>query len=407
VSSWGGSRSAAVTGCAVAVMLALISVPVTMASGGGAPESRRSAASDPQGASVRFASSGEHSEIRKSIPIATRKWGKKRVAMTIPPSRLPRLHGGDVLRTAGEVQLSTTCVDFNAVRCIGRRYAFSPQEDARIVLASRRGATGGHHAMSVAQSKSLRCHQPLPNRNHHCVLVFPPTATKIRHPGVLPCRLNACRLNLVVEADNPHARPGQVVLVGADRPNGTVRQDKGRLSATILHGAVEAKRFRTAHRRSRAVPIAPSGKRGRRVIYSQRLNELHKGDVLEAAATHLVTIASLRYPAFVGTDMILARGPRAVSSAGLPRQVATGNGDLTEQNGFNCTHGPSAYRSPCHTRKAGAVRIVRNVQREGRSVPLWVNVVAAGAPKGAVPRSGDRMRVLPRGGLVIRRFRAE
>ena len=114
----------------------------------------------------------------------------------------------------------------------------------------------------------------------------------------------------------------------------------------------------------------------------------------------------MRYPAFIGTDMILARGPRAVSSAGLPRQVATGNGDLTEQNGFNCTHGPSAYRSPCRTRKAGAVRIARNVQRDGRPVPLWVNVVAAGAPKGAVPRSGDRMRVLPRGGLVIRRFRA-
>jgi hypothetical protein len=396
----------AVAGCAVAATLALIAVPVTTASGGGAPDSPRSAAPQPRGASVRFASSGENSEIRKTIPIATRKWGKKRVAMTIPPARLPTLHQGDVLRTTGEIQLSTTCVDFNAVRCIGRRYSFSPQEDARIVLASRRGATGGHHAMPIAQSKSLRCHQPLPNRNHHCVLVFPPTGTKISHPGLLPCRLNDCRLNLVVEADNPHARPGQVVLVGADRPNGTVRQDKGRLSATILHGAIESKRLRTAHRRSRAVPIAPSGKRGRRVIYSQRLNQLHKGDVLEAAATHLVTIASLRYPAFVGTDMILARGPRAVSSAGLPRQVATGNGDLTEQNGFNCTHGPSAYRSPCRTRKAGSVRMVRNVQRDGRPVPLWVNVVAAGAPKGAVPRHGDRMRVLPRGGLVIRRFRA-
>jgi hypothetical protein len=387
-------------------MLALTTATVTAASGNGAQGSGRSAAPKPAGASVRFASSGENSEIRKSIPIADHKWGKKRVAMTIPPSRLPALHSGDVLRTVGEVQLSTTCVDFSAVRCIGRRYSFSPQEDARIVIASRRGATGGPHAMTVAQAKSLRCHQPLPNRNHHCVLVFPPAAMKIRNPGQLPCSLNACRLNLVIEADNPHARPGQVVLVGADRPNGTVRQDKGRLSASILHGAIDSKRLRTAHRRSRAVPIAPSGKTGRRVIYSQRINQLHKGDVIEASATHLITIASLRYPAFIGTDMILARGPRAVSSAGLPRQVATGNGDLTEQNGFNCTHGPSAYRDPCRTRKAGAVRIVRNVQRNGHSMPLWVNVVSAGAPKGAVPRHTDRMRVLPRGRLVIRRFRA-
>ena len=355
---------------------------------------------------MRFASTGNHSEIRETLPIAEHKWGQKRVAMTIPPSRLPTLRRGDVLRTTGEVQLSTTCVDFKAFRCIGRPYAFSPREDARIVLASRRGATGGDHVMAIAQARSLRCHQPLPNRNHHCVLVLPPTETRIRHPNRLPCRPADCRLNLVVEADHPRARAGQVVLVGADRPNGTVRQDKGRLNATLLHGPVDSKRFRTAERRSRSVPIAPSGKAGRRVIYSQRINKLRKGDVIEASARDLLTIASLRYPVFMGTDVVLARGPHAVSSAGIPRQVATGNGDLTEQNGFNCTHGPSAYRDPCRTRKAGAVRVVRNVRRHGHPVPLWVNLVAAGAPKGAVPRHGDRMRVLPRGELVVRRYRA-
>ena len=202
------------------------------------------------------------------------------------------------------------------------------------------------------------------------------------------------------------ARDGQVVLVGADRPNGTVRQDKGRLNATVLHGHVDAKRFRTAARRSRSVPIAPSGKTGRRVIYSQRINKLRKGDVLEASARHLISIASLRYATFIGTDVILGRGPHAVSSAGLPRQVATGNGDLTEQNGFNCTHGRSAYESPCRTRKSGAVRIKRNVQRHGRTVPLWINVVTAGLPKGTTANSGDRMRVLPDGELVVRRYRA-
>jgi hypothetical protein len=180
-------------------------------------------------------------------------------------AQLAALHKGDILRTTDEVQLSTTCIDFNAVRCIGRHYAFSPREDARIVLADRRSAMGGDHVMAIAQARSLRCHQPLPNRNHHCVLVFPPTETKICHPNRLPCRADACRLNLVVEADHPRARDGQVVLIGADRPDGTVRQDKGRLSATVLHGRVDSKRFRAAARRSRAVPIAPSGKAGRRV----------------------------------------------------------------------------------------------------------------------------------------------
>jgi hypothetical protein len=276
---------------------------------------------------------------------------------------------------------------------------FSPREDARIVIAARRGATGGGHVMAIAQADSLRCHQPLPNRNHHCVLVFPPTKTKIRHPTRLPCRPAACRLNLVVEADHPRARDGQVVLLGADRPNGTVRQDKGRLNVTLRHGHVQSKRFRTAARRSRFVPIAPGGKSGRRVVYSQRINRLRKGDILEASARHLISIASLPYATFIGTDVILARGPHAVSSAGIPRRVASGNGDLTEQNGFNCTHGPSAYRNPCRTRKSGGVRIKRNVQRHGHTVPLWVNVVTAARP-------GDHMRVLADGELAVRRYRA-
>jgi hypothetical protein len=387
-------------------LLGLSVVSVALAAGGGPPDSGRTPASEPRGQVLRFATSGDHSEIRERVPIAEHKWGKKRVAMTIAPTQLPALQRGDVLRTAGEVQLSNTCIDFNAVRCIGRRYVFSPREDARIVLAARRGATGGDHVMAIAQAESLRCRQPLPNRNHHCVLVFPPTKTKIRHPKRLPCRPDACRLNLVVEADHPRARDGQVVLVGADRPNGTVRQDKGRLNATVLHGHVDSKRFRTAERRSRSVPIAPSGKTGRRVIYSQRINKLRKGDVLEASARHLISIASLRYATFIGTDVILGRGPHAVSSAGLPRQVATGNGDLTEQNGFNCTHGNSAYESPCRTRKSGAVRIKRNVQRHRRAVPLWINVVTAGLPKGTTARPGDRMRVLADGELVVRRYRA-
>lgn len=398
----GAARSSAIAGCATTAILAAAFGPAALASGGGS-QPARSAPTKAAAPSVRFASSGDHSEIRKRLPIADHKWGQKRVAMT---ARLPTLRKGDVLKTTGEVQLSTTCVDFDAVRCIGRRYAFSPREDARIVLAARRRAAGGDHVMAIAQARSLRCHQPLPNRNHHCVLVLPPTETKIRYPKRLPCRPDACRLNLVVEADHPHARNAQVVLVGADRPDGTVRQDKGRLNAAVLHGRVDSKRFRTTARRSRAVPIAPSGKTGRRVIYSQRINELRKGDVIEASSRHLITIRSLRYPVFIGSDVVLARGPHAVSSAGIPRQVASGNGDLTEQNGFNCTHGPSAYRDPCRTRKSGAVRITRNVRRRGHSVPLWVNVVSAGAPKGGVPKHGDRMRVLPRGELVVHRYRA-
>jgi len=357
---------------------------------------------------VRFATTGDRSEIRDTVPIGQRKWQKARVVMSIGPGELPTLHRNDILRTTAEVQVTTTCIEFGAERCIGRPYRFSPREDARIVLASRRQATGGPHAKTIAQTRSVRCHQRRPQRNHHCVLVFPPESTRIRHPHRLPCRPSACHLNLVLEADYPRARDGQVVLVGADRPNGTVRQDKGRLNAILLHKQVPPpKRFRTAKRRSRSIPIAPSGKNGRRVIYSQRVNHLKKGEVLEASARHLVTISSLPYPAFVGTDLILAHGRNAVVPTGIARGAVSSHGRLTEQNGFNCTHGPSAYRDPCRTRKAGAVRIQRNIARNGHPIPLYVNVVCAGKAKLTQPAPDDHMRVLAKGALVVKRFRAD
>ena len=403
--SSGSGRPGTIAWCAAVALLVLVAVPVATASGDG---TFRHKGTQPSGASeggVRFATSGDHSEIRERVPIARRKWAKKRVAMTLGPAKLATLHRGDILRTSAEVQISNTC-DFNAVRCIGRHYAFSPREDARLVIADRPGATGGRHATVIAQADSLRCRQRAADRNHHCVLVFPPKPTTIRHPRQLPCRPGACHLNLVLEADDRHADDGQVILVGEDRPNGTVGQDKGRLSAIILHGSVPpAKRFKTRKRRSRSIPIVPSGKAGRRVIYSQRINHLHKGDVLEASASHLVTISSLPYRAFVGTDLIVARDPHAISPAGIPRAVISGHGDITEQNGFNCTHGPSAYRSPRLTRKAGAVRVRHTPARHGDSIPLYLNLVAAGAPKGTT-HADDHMRVLPGGALKVRRFRA-
>ena len=182
---------------------------------------RRPDASKPPRGSVRFATTGDNSEIRRAVPIARHKWAKKRVAMSLGPGALPTFHRHDILRTSAEVQVTTTCVDLGTPRCIGRHYGFSPREDARIVLANRRKETGGKDAKVIAETHSVRCHQQRPNRNHHCVLVFRPEPTRIRHPHRLPCRPSTCHLNLVLEADHPHARDGQLVLVGADTPSGT------------------------------------------------------------------------------------------------------------------------------------------------------------------------------------------
>jgi hypothetical protein len=338
-------------------------------------------------------------EIRKTVPIARNKWDKKRVVMSLGPRRLPTFHRGDVLRTSAEVLISNTCIVFYAARCIGRHYRISPREDARIVLADRRLRSGDRHVRTIAGTDSLRCHQPRPDRNHHCVLVFPPARMKLRHPHHLPCRPDACHLNLVLEADHPRARHGEVILVGADRPDGTVRQDKGRLNAIVLHGQVPPPAsFHTGRRVSSVVPVAPAGRRGRRVVYSQRINRVRRGDVLEVSARHLVTISSLPYSSFIGTHVILARGRHGVAAS--PAY------EITETNGFNCTHGPSAYRDPCRTRKFGALRVHHTVIRDGRRAPAYVNVVVAGKAKRASPQPGDRLHVLAGGSLAVRRYRA-
>lgn len=392
--------------CAAFGVVLLSAAPAGAGPGHG-PKAGDPASSKPARGSVRFATTGDNSEIRRVVPIARRKWAKKRVVMSIGPGALPTFHRHDILRTDGEVQITTTCVDLGTPRCIGRHYGFSPREDARIVLANRREASGGEGTKVIAETHSLRCHQERPQRNHHCVLVFTPKPTTIRHPHRLPCRPSTCRLNLVVEADHKHARDGQVIVIGADTPEGTVRQDKGRLNAITLHKHVPPpKRYRTANVRSHSIPIAPSGKAGRRVIYSERINNLRKGDVIEASARHLVTIASLPYPSFVGTDLILSRGPHSVSPTGVAKGAISTSGHLTEANGFNCTHGASAYSSPCRTTKAGAVRIRHTIAQNGHSIPLYLNVVCAGKAKRAQPQPNDAMHVLSDGALVVRRYRA-
>jgi hypothetical protein len=74
---------------------------------------------------------------------------------------------------------------------------------------------------------------------------------------------------------------------------------------------------------------------------------------------------------------------------------------VTAANGFNCTHGASAYRTPCVARKAGALPIVR---RPGHG-PYYLNLVSRSKPKHSGGEPGDVARVLRRGFLAVTRYR--
>jgi hypothetical protein len=365
------------------------------------PEQPLASRGDP--AQTVFAeTTGGGSERIDVLPITRRPEQEPRVVMSLGPSDLPALERGDTLAALAEVQVTTTCVD-RTERCIGRPYSFSPYASAKLVLATGKGVTGGRRAVSLARPKSVHCGQQRPHRNHHCVLTFQHARKRVTNPTALPCPADVCFVNLVVAAYNPEAQPGNVIVIGADRPDGSILQDKGRLSVVLSKRASAAPQHqRTSRRVHGRVPVT----RGDdwTSVYSIKFSNLRRGDILVAVAKQRTSISPVPYNVFVGTRIILAGRRDAARANRLSRRVSSLSGQFTEGNGFNCTHGRSAYRTPCISRKAGLIEIHRPPTRRGRPVPMFVNVVSHLRPKLAAPGSDDYARVLSGGALEVRRY---
>jgi hypothetical protein len=322
--------------------------------------------------------------------------------MSLGPRHLPRLHRGDVLETASELQITTTCY-LPERRCIGRRYRFSPKTTARVLLARSGHATGGRGTEALSHVQSIRCHQKRPNRNHHCVFAFH-TRLRVDRPSRLPCPRERCFINFVAQAHHPRARRGNVEIMGADTPSGHVRDDSGRLNAVVLRRPRNARTYASRRERRRRLPLG--SEHPNRVVYSVKVPHPKRGQVLVALARERTGLDGLPYPAFIGSSLILARRPTAARPGPLAASAGTIRGTLDEATGFNCTHGRSAYRTPCRTRKAGAVRIRRSVHRGGHPIPLYVNLVSHGLAKVAQPpkAGGGEPRVLNGGFLRVKRY---
>lgn len=346
--------------------------------------------------------SGTKSELVKTIPITRSAKPSRTTVMSV---RLPDLSDATRIELAAEVTVTNTCV-LPGPRCIGRRYGFSPAVGAQLRVAGRRGATGRRGTVALTDRKTLRCGQRRPNRNHHCPIVFGSSAPA---GGVrsLPCAPRGCRLNLVLDAHHPEARPGNRLVIGTDRPDGSISQDRGRVSALVFREGFETTALRNSsdRRRRRHLPMVSGSlghrKGGHAVVYSVRVLEVERGTVIGADATQRLAIGHLPYAAFMGAELILAQDSGATRPSSVVKRAATFNGHLSETNGFNCTQGPSAFRTPCETRKAGFVQIRNAPVQGGDPVPLYVNLVARTFPKLTSARGGDRARVLPGGGIDV------
>ena len=304
---------------------------------------------------AELATTGNSSELIETVPIARKRNEQPRVVMSLSPEKLEPIEAGDRLRASGEMQVSTTCVAPDT-RCVGRPYETNPTITARIVLADSQDPAAP--SMPLSQTTTKRCKQTRPNRNHHCTLTIPNLETSVPDPSGLPCPPSACYVNLIVTAQNKRAKRGNVVVVGADEPDGSVKQDKGRLNLVQAHADVPAPtRSSSAAVVTPDLPVTLPDKERKRVVYSVPIPAPQKGEVLSFDATFQISINSLRYNSFIASRVMLGETPTSTKSTGLARTTMPFRGQATESNGFNCTLGSSGYANPCTVVKAGAARI--------------------------------------------------
>jgi hypothetical protein len=351
--------------------------------------------------SVRVATTGNGSERVKTLPITREGGAEKRVVMSLSPNRLPGLEQGDRLRATAEMQVTVNC-GFSSPRCVGPIYHFNPHVRARLILARSPETTGGQGAIPLASPERDTCTQQHPHREHHCVLVFTKAGIDIRRPERLPCGLDNCYINLVADVHHPRARGGEVVLVGGNRPDGSIPQDRGRINVIRFHHAAPAQFPSEATHDRLDSRLPPNFKRT--VVYSKRLNGLDEGDQLAVQARMRTGIAQLPYAVRTSGRLILSNGRQEVKQGKYVKKVAHSNGEIAENNGFNCTQD----KGTCLTRKVGVLEMKRDaVNGKGRPVSLYVNLVTVLGPKVLRAQAGDRVKIKKGGGIRVTRFPAE
>jgi hypothetical protein len=378
-----------------AVLIAAVAIAIAIAIAGGALGAPRG-----DDAGVRVATTGNGSELVKTLPITRRPGAEPRVVMSMQPSRLPDLVQGDRLRLTAEIQLTNNC-NFSSPRCVGPVYHYAPRIRARLLLAPDATTTGGPAALPLARPERETCSQQRPDYEHHCVLVFTDAGLRIGDPGRLPCELDDCFVNLVADVHHPGAGHGDLIMVGGQRPDGSIPQDRGRINAIRIRGATAAD-FETSstdqrlHRRLR-----PDLQR--RVVYSQRLDGLREGDQLSVFASMRTDISHLPYAVRTSARLILADSPGAVRQGNFVRHHALDRGEISESNGSNCTQAEGT----CVYRKVGVLEMRQSsVDASGGPVPLYINMVTVLGPKVRKAQPNDRIQLRRRGGIEVTRYPA-
>jgi hypothetical protein len=339
---------------------------------------------------VKAATTGVDGELKKTVPITRTPGAEPRVVLSLGPGKLGALQRGGRLELSSEVQLTVDC-DRRSRRCAGRPYKYDPSITVALELSTRQTASSPGR---VVARRTLTCRQKLPDRQHHCPVAFDRTLRVGKH---FPCRLHRCFANVVVSAANPRARSRDRIIIGANKPSGRIVQNKSRLNAVMRGRDASGRRLATHHLTHHSLRLRPQ----RKVLLSQKVEGLERGDVLAVSAALRSDVRRLGYNALVGAELVITRGPNALDPSRVVRRSVSQKGRISPVNGTNCT----PVNSPCLTRKVGVATIRRSLRGgSGGPLPLFVNLVIRTKQKRVGRHHGDRLR-LRSGRLEVERYR--
>jgi hypothetical protein len=201
-----------------------------------------------------------------------------------------------------------------------------------------------------------------------------------------------------MDASHPRARPGNIVLVGGNKGEDKVKQDKTSIDAVRIRPADPAlappppPNGTTIDSTSERIVTALSLDKPPRTaaVYSVPLESVKEGDQIATRGLLITGITLLRHNANITARIILtdsAISPYPLLGEG---ENARERGEITESNGFNCTQ----RTTPCQTVKAGVLRVA-----EDTAGPVYVNLVlSVGRVGGKAP--GDNLVTIQEGGYL-------
>jgi hypothetical protein len=351
---------------------------------------------------VRVLTTGDNSELVKTIPIGRKRGDRERVVMSLPGSKLGNLGDEMAIEASAELEV-TTCLKADPDhpgsedQCTGKTYGFDPQVNAKLVLASSADSTSG---VQVGRTDELQCSQHQPARNHHCVLVVPWARVEIARTK-LACN-PSCSLNLVASSWSNDAKHGHVLVIGADS-HGPIKGDKGRVNAVVYADASDPVPRPTVSTKfvDRHLPIIDDGAGDPifKVVYSARIDNPREGDQFMVDARAITKIGSVDYNVEMGTEVIVTKKPPTTRAAGVA-VFTHPSSQVSELNGINCTQKASAHQTPCVRDKFGVFEITKDRSK------LYVNVVQGAEAKITNQHHSDRDRAkfIDGGYLKVTRF---